>query len=94
MASKAGKRFYRYRIVRKASCQNIQFFRMNSCNDLSRYWDHGGYHSDNNQWCFEIAWEVANKVDGIIVIVRVQLVCQVGSMLSKPNCGRLVGFTQ
>ena len=93
MSSKAGKRFYRYRIVRKASCQNIQFFRMNSCNDLSRYWDHGGYHSDNNQWCFEIAWEVANKVDGIIgtfsfVIVRVQLVCQL------ETCGRLVGFTQ
>jgi len=53
-ASKAGKRFYR----------------MNSCNDLSRYWDHGGYHSDNNQWCFEIAWEVANKVGGIYTVIR------------------------
>jgi len=52
--SKAGKRFYR----------------VNSSNDLSRYWDHGGYHSDNNQWCFEVAWEVANKVGGIYTVIR------------------------
>jgi len=52
--SKAGKRFYR----------------INSCNDLSRYWDHGLFHSDNNQWCFEIAWEVANKVGGIYTVIR------------------------
>ena len=29
-------------------------------------------HSDNNQWCFEIAWEVANKV-GIVVVVGIDI---------------------
>ena len=114
--SKAGKRFYRWR--NQYFTENafiLILLRTNSCNDLSRYWDHGLFHrffeektkswcfvwtkyihaiigfflslpsqdicfqnhkivsvfpspphsfliSDNNQWCFEIAWEVANKV--------------------------------
>jgi len=47
-----------------------RFYRTNSSGDLSRYWDHGNYFSDNNQWCFEIAWEVANKVGGIYTVIR------------------------
>jgi glycogen(starch) synthase len=39
-----------------------RFYRSDSSTDLSRYWDHGAYISDHNQWCFETAWEVANKV--------------------------------
>jgi len=52
---------------RKAS---KRFYRTTSMGDLSRYWDHGAYLSDNNQWCFETAWEVANKVGGIYTVIR------------------------
>jgi len=47
-----------------------RFYRVDSQSDLSRYWDRGAYFSDNNQWCFETAWEVANKVGGIYTVIR------------------------
>lgn len=47
-----------------------RFYRSESQSDLSRYWDHGSYFSDNNRWCFETAWEVANKVGGIYTVIR------------------------
>jgi len=47
-----------------------RFYRVESQSDLSRYWDYGAYFSDNNRWCFECAWEVANKVGGIYTVIR------------------------
>jgi len=47
-----------------------RFYRTDSQSDLSAYWDHGSYFSDNNRWCFETAWEVANKVGGIYTVIR------------------------
>ena len=35
-----------------------------------RYWDFGNHFGDNNIWCFECAWEVANKVGGIYTVIR------------------------
>jgi len=47
-----------------------RFYRVDSQSDLSRYWDYGAHFSDNNRWCFETAWEVANKVGGIYTVIR------------------------
>jgi len=47
-----------------------RFYRVDSQGDLSRYWDYGAHFSDNNRWCFETAWEVANKVGGIYTVIR------------------------
>jgi len=47
-----------------------RFYRVDSQSDLTRYWDYGLHFSDNNRWCFETAWEVANKVGGIYTVIR------------------------
>jgi len=38
--------------------------------DMSQYQDYGERFSDQNRWCFETAWEVANKVGGIYTVIR------------------------
>lgn len=55
---------------RRQSLGSKRFYRSDSQSDLSRYWDYGAYFSDNNRWCFETAWEVANKVGGIYTVIR------------------------
>jgi len=47
-----------------------RFYRCDSQSNLTRYWDSGVHFSDNNRWCFETAWEVANKVGGIYTVIR------------------------
>ena len=39
-------------------------------NDLTKFWDHGEHFAMQNRWCFEAAWEVANKVGGIYTVIR------------------------
>lgn len=36
----------------------------------TKYMDYGRHFSEENRWCFEIAWEVANKVGGIYTVIR------------------------
>jgi len=36
----------------------------------TKYMDHGQHFSEENRWCFEVAWEVANKVGGIYTVIR------------------------
>jgi len=55
---------------RKLSRAARRFYRMDSQPDLSRFCDYGDTFSDNNIWCFECAWEVANKVGGIYTVIR------------------------
>ena len=39
-----------------------RFYRVESQADMTRYQDYGERFADQNRWCFETAWEVANKV--------------------------------
>jgi hypothetical protein len=39
-----------------------RFYTQGSQADLSRFWDYGEHFANQNRWCFECAWEVANKV--------------------------------
>jgi len=55
---------------RKLSRAARRFYRVDSQSDLSRYWDNGAFFCDHNRWCFETAWEVANKVGGIYTVIR------------------------
>ncbi|XP_040571396.1 glycogen [starch] synthase [Lepeophtheirus salmonis] len=47
-----------------------RFYRSESIADLSRHLDYGEFFATNNRWCFECAWEVANKVGGIYTVIR------------------------
>lgn len=49
---------------------NKRFYRVDSQADMGRYQDYGERFSDQNRWCFESAWEVANKVGGIYTVIR------------------------
>lgn len=47
-----------------------RFYRQDSTNDLTKYWDFGEHFAMQNRWCFEAAWEVGNKVGGIYTVIR------------------------
>lgn len=47
-----------------------RFYRADSQWDLSKFWDFGEHFAHQNRWCFECAWEVANKVGGIYTVIR------------------------
>ncbi len=47
-----------------------RFYLMGSQSNLTRFWDGGEYFANQNRWCFECAWEVANKVGGIYTVIR------------------------
>jgi len=47
-----------------------RFYRVESQADMTRYQDYGERFADQNRWCFETAWEVANKVGGIYTVIR------------------------
>eukprot|EP00096_Caligus_rogercresseyi_P011872 TRINITY_DN4821_c0_g1_i1.p1 TRINITY_DN4821_c0_g1~~TRINITY_DN4821_c0_g1_i1.p1 ORF type:complete len:697 (-),score=200.93 TRINITY_DN4821_c0_g1_i1:731-2821(-) len=59
---------------RKGSSGNFRtskrFYRSESIADLSRHLDYGESYANSNRWCFECAWEVANKVGGIYTVIR------------------------
>ena len=38
-----------------------RFYRKDSQIDFSSYWDGGEHYASRNRWCFECAWECANK---------------------------------
>ncbi|CAG0921176.1 unnamed protein product, partial [Notodromas monacha] len=46
-----------------------RFYRVDSTKDLA-FFDHGEVARVSNQWVFEVAWEVANKVGGIYTVIR------------------------
>ena len=41
--------------------ESRRFYRKESANDLTSYWDGGEHYASKNRWVFECAWEVANK---------------------------------
>ena len=41
--------------------ESRRFYRKDSANDLTNYWDGGEHYASRNRWIFECAWEVANK---------------------------------
>jgi len=49
-------------------------------NRSNRYLDHGERFAELNRWCFETAWEVANKVGGIYTVIRSKTGVSVGEL--------------
>ncbi|XP_065348917.1 glycogen [starch] synthase [Cloeon dipterum] len=47
-----------------------RFYRVESGQDLLAYMDKGESANLENRWCFETAWEAANKVGGIYTVIR------------------------
>ncbi|XP_059481247.1 glycogen [starch] synthase isoform X1 [Neocloeon triangulifer] len=47
-----------------------RFYRVESSQDLLAYMDKGEAANLENRWCFETAWEAANKVGGIYTVIR------------------------
>ena len=41
--------------------ESRRFYRKESQTDLTRFWDGGEHYASRNRWCFECAWECANK---------------------------------
>ena len=41
--------------------ESRRFYRKDSANDLTNYWDGGEHYASKNRWVFECAWECANK---------------------------------
>lgn len=52
------------------SRQSRRFYRATTFAGLEKFWDFGEHFAVNNRWCFECAWEVANKVGGIYTVIR------------------------
>ncbi|XP_056645337.1 glycogen [starch] synthase [Diorhabda carinulata] len=47
-----------------------RFYRVESTTNLLGCLDRGMIAEQENRWCFEIAWEAANKVGGIYTVIR------------------------
>ncbi|CAG9861623.1 unnamed protein product [Phyllotreta striolata] len=47
-----------------------RFYRIESTSNLIAHLDKGLTAEQENRWCFEIAWEAANKVGGIYTVIR------------------------
>ena len=41
--------------------ESRRFYRKESQTDLTKFWDGGEHYASRNRWCFECAWECANK---------------------------------
>ncbi|XP_023246627.1 glycogen [starch] synthase-like [Copidosoma floridanum] len=49
---------------------NRRFYRLNSNQELLNEEDTGVDYQNESRWCFEVAWEAANKVGGIYTVIR------------------------
>ena len=45
----------------KLDRESRRFYRKESTSDFSKFWDGGQHYASRNRWCFECAWECANK---------------------------------
>lgn len=63
-----------------------RFYRADSTTDFSKFWDYGEHFSNQNRWCFEVAWECANKVGGIYTVIRSKTGASVNEMGDQYVC--------
>jgi len=66
--------------------ESRRFYRKDSANDLTNYWDGGEHYASRNRWIFECAWEVANKVGGIYTVIRSKTSASVNEMGDQYVC--------
>jgi len=66
--------------------ESRRFYRKESANDLTSYWDGGEHYASKNRWVFECAWEVANKVGGIYTVIRSKTSASVNEMGDQYVC--------
>lgn len=66
--------------------ESRRFYRKESTNDFSKFWDNGQHYASRNRWCFECAWECANKVGGIYTVIRSKTAVSVKEMGDQYIC--------
>lgn len=71
-----------------ASKTSRRFYRQESTNDLTKYWDYGEHFAMQNRWCFEAAWEVGNKVGGIYTVIRLDVFLFLSNIIFREYCDR------